>query len=77
MDNSRMKMSSGLSKGVHEGGTDTGFPQSSKDGDIITEKGGPAATQSEPERHEVSAQKEDLFAWLQVIGAFALNLNTW
>lgn len=36
------------------------------------EKSGHITTSSPP-----SAPAEDWFAWLQVLGAFSLNLNTW
>lgn len=38
------------------------------------EKSGHTITSSPP---VASAQAEDWFAWLQVLGAFSLNLNTW
>lgn len=36
-----------------------------------------AQTQRKPTEQDPPAPKEDLFAWLQVVGAFFLNLNTW
>lgn len=39
-----------------------------------TEESGHITTSS---RLVVSPPAEDAFAWLQVLGAFALNLNTW
>lgn len=40
----------------------------------LVEKSGLTITSSPP---VASAPAEDWFAWLQVLGAFSLNLNTW
>lgn len=41
------------------------------------EKDSSAQAQVEPKQQDPPPPKEDFFAWLQVVGAFALNLNTW
>lgn len=63
---------------VDTSGDNTPF-HSRKTGDIIMEKekDSPAQAQAEPKQQDPSATKEDFFAWMQVVGAFALNLNTW
>ncbi|KAG8162282.1 hypothetical protein KVR01_008047 [Diaporthe batatas] len=70
-------MSIELSKAAHEGGTDTNLTDSGQSGNVITEKGGPTAARSDPGSQDVAPPEEGFFAWLQVVGAFALNLNTW
>lgn len=48
------------------------------DHDVAYEASEKAAhTQSKPTEQDPPTPKEDLCAWLQVVGAFSLNLNTW
>lgn len=66
-----------LKEAVDTGG-DTTPSHSGKTGDIIMEKESPAQIQAQAEaKQQDPPPKEDFFAWMQVVGAFALNLNTW
>ncbi|KAI3396300.1 hypothetical protein diail_12322 [Diaporthe ilicicola] len=67
----------GTSREAAEPGTDAGLAHYSKNDDVVMEKGDPSQVQSEPKQQDPSPPNEGLFAWLQVVGAFALNLNTW
>lgn len=61
------------------GEQDTTPTHSKRTGDIVMEKekDSPAQDHVEPKQQDPPAPKEDFFAWMQVVGAFALNLNTW
>jgi hypothetical protein len=70
------------SKDAAELGAEAGIAHSTsnKADGVIMEKDRPPAQvqEGQPQKQLPSPPpREGLFAWLQVVGAFALNLNTW
>lgn len=64
-----------VSEKLHEDLDKTASPGADNSSQSL-ENGAPTHAAPEPTADD-SPPKEDVFAWMQVVGAFCLNLNTW